>query len=129
MKSAADPDLSGISQALADRYRAGVDGRTHWLTYHLHKDRMTEFGEALIQALASCGSRLPALGERLVDELINTGYTPTAQDPAAWRAGFQQLLQKFGAECAEVAAVEKNPKLDGRHMSMFLSPKATPKTK
>ena len=41
----------------------------------------------------------------------------------------EQLLQKFGAECAEVAAVEKNPKLDGRHMSMFLSPKATPKTK
>ena len=41
----------------------------------------------------------------------------------------EQLLQKFGAECADVAAVEKNPKLDGRHMSMFLSPKATPKTK
>ena len=41
----------------------------------------------------------------------------------------EQLLQKFGAECAEVAAVEKNPKLDGRHMSMFLSPKAAPKTK
>ena len=41
----------------------------------------------------------------------------------------EQLLQKFGDECAEVAAVEKNPKLDGRHMSMFLSPKATPKTK
>ena len=35
----------------------------------------------------------------------------------------EQLLQKFGAECTEVATVEKNPKLDGRHMSMFLSPK------
>ncbi len=35
----------------------------------------------------------------------------------------EQLLKKFGEDCAEVAAVEKNPKLDGRHMSMFLSPK------
>ena len=34
------------------------------------------------------------------------------------------LLTKFGEQCAEVAAVEKNPKLDGRHMTMFLSPKA-----
>jgi len=35
----------------------------------------------------------------------------------------EQLLKKFGEDCAEVATVEKNPKLDGRHMSMFLSPK------
>ena len=35
----------------------------------------------------------------------------------------EDLLKKFGASCAEVASVEKNPKLDGRHMSMFLSPK------
>ena len=34
-----------------------------------------------------------------------------------------ELLKKFGESCAEVANVEKNPKLDGRHMSMFLSPK------
>ena len=36
----------------------------------------------------------------------------------------EDLLKKFGEECAEVATVEKNPKLDGRHMNMFLSPKA-----
>lgn len=36
----------------------------------------------------------------------------------------QQLLNQFAAECAEIAAVDKNPKLDGRHMTMFLSPKA-----
>jgi translation initiation factor IF-3 len=36
----------------------------------------------------------------------------------------EELLKQFGEGCAEVAAVEKNPKLDGRHMSMFLSPKA-----
>ena len=35
----------------------------------------------------------------------------------------EELLKKFGESCAEVANVEKNPKLDGRHMSMFLSPK------
>ena len=39
------------------------------------------------------------------------------------------LLVKFGSECSEVANVDKPPKLDARHMSMFLSPKAskTPK--
>lgn len=95
VKSVADQDLSGISETLADRYRTGVGGRTHWLTYHLNKGSVTEFGEALVCALACCEYRLPGLGERLVDELIDTGYTPTAQDPVAWRAGFQQLLQKF----------------------------------
>lgn len=35
----------------------------------------------------------------------------------------EELLKKFADECAEFASVDKNPKLDGRHMSMFLSPK------
>ena len=35
----------------------------------------------------------------------------------------EQLLKQFGAECEEIANVEKSPKLDGRLMSMFLSPK------
>ena len=35
----------------------------------------------------------------------------------------EQLLIRFGEGCAEVANVEKKPKLDGRHMSLFLSPK------
>ena len=34
------------------------------------------------------------------------------------------LLKQFGESCAEIATVEKNPKLDGRLMTMFLSPKA-----
>ena len=33
------------------------------------------------------------------------------------------LLLKFAEQCAEVAALDKEPKLDGRHMSIFLSPK------
>ena len=35
----------------------------------------------------------------------------------------EKLLVKFAEECAEFGNVDKNPKLDGRHMSMFLTPK------
>ena len=36
----------------------------------------------------------------------------------------EQLLIRFGEGCAEVATLEKKPKLDGRHMSIFMSPKS-----
>ena len=36
----------------------------------------------------------------------------------------RDLLIKFAEQCAEVANREKDPKLDGRHMSIFLAPKA-----
>ncbi len=36
----------------------------------------------------------------------------------------RDLLVKFAEECAETANMEKEPKLDGRHMSIFLAPKA-----
>ena len=36
----------------------------------------------------------------------------------------RDLLLKFAEQCAEVAAMDKEPKLDGRHMSIFLSAKA-----
>ena len=35
----------------------------------------------------------------------------------------EELLKKFAAECVEFGNVDKNPKLEGRHMSMFLTPK------
>ncbi len=35
----------------------------------------------------------------------------------------EKLLMNFAEACAEAAAMEKNPKLEGRFMSMFLSPK------
>jgi len=35
----------------------------------------------------------------------------------------EKLLEKFAAECSEFGNVDKNPKLDGRHMSMYLTPK------
>ena len=33
----------------------------------------------------------------------------------------KNLLLKFAEDCAEVATMDKEPKLDGRHMTMFLS--------
>ena len=35
----------------------------------------------------------------------------------------EKLLMDFAAACAEVATMEKNPKLEGRFMAMFLTPK------
>ena len=37
----------------------------------------------------------------------------------------ENLLLKFAAECAEFGNVDKNAKLEGRHMSIFLTPKST----
>ena len=41
----------------------------------------------------------------------------------------QELLVKFAEECGEVAVLDKTPKLEGRHMSIFLSPKPAKDTK
>ena len=35
----------------------------------------------------------------------------------------EQLLKQFGADCDGIATVAKSAKLEGRNMSMFLSPK------
>ncbi len=35
----------------------------------------------------------------------------------------EELLVRFAKECEEIASLDKPPKLDGRHMSIFLSPK------
>ena len=37
----------------------------------------------------------------------------------------EKLLKNFAEQCSEFGTVDKNPKLEGRHMSMFLTPKAT----
>ena len=36
----------------------------------------------------------------------------------------EQLLKDFAEKCSELATMDKNPKLEGRNMSMFLSPRA-----
>ncbi len=41
----------------------------------------------------------------------------------------KRLLEKFAEDCAEVATMDKEPKLDGRHMTMFLSCKQSKETK
>ena len=35
----------------------------------------------------------------------------------------EKLLMDFAEACTEVATMEKNPKLEGRFMAMFLTPK------
>ena len=37
----------------------------------------------------------------------------------------EQLLMRFAEGCAEVSVLDKKPKLDGRHMSIFLSSKSS----
>lgn len=41
----------------------------------------------------------------------------------------QDLLAKFAEGCSEIAVMDKAPKLEGRHMSIFLSPKPAKDTK
>ena len=41
----------------------------------------------------------------------------------------EQLLRDFAAKCAEIANLDKAPKLEGRNMSIFLSPKPQPPPK
>lgn len=39
----------------------------------------------------------------------------------------KRLLLKFAESCSETAALDKEPKLEGRHMHIFLSPKPAKK--
>ena len=41
----------------------------------------------------------------------------------------QELLLKFAQERGETAVMDKAPKLEGRHMSIFLSPKTNKEAK
>lgn len=41
----------------------------------------------------------------------------------------EKLLRDFAEKCLELAALDKDPKLEGRNMSMFLSPKPSAATK
>ncbi len=41
----------------------------------------------------------------------------------------EELLRQFSEKCSEIAALDKEPKLEGRNMSMFLSPKASAQNK
>ena len=41
----------------------------------------------------------------------------------------RDLLLKFAEQCAEIATMDKEPKLDGRHMSIFLAAKTAKDSK
>ncbi|NMA25163.1 MAG: translation initiation factor IF-3 [Clostridiales bacterium] len=38
----------------------------------------------------------------------------------------EELLRNFAAQCTEISTMDRSPKLEGRSMSMFLSPKTQP---
>lgn len=80
----------------AKHYFQLTDGRREWLSVHFAPDTITPFGARLLGALAVIDACLPGAGHRFVEELANIRYVPTQDDPDAWRAGFEQLVQKFG---------------------------------
>ena len=41
----------------------------------------------------------------------------------------EELLKQFAEKCSEIAVLDKQPKLEGRSMAMFLSPKAPAQNK
>ena len=65
---------------------------------------------------------------RLMETKVRKMYGEKAQYFSHPEIG-KELLLKFAEQCAEVAAMDKEPKLDGRHMSIFLSAKTAKETK
>ena len=41
----------------------------------------------------------------------------------------EELLKKFAESCAEIASMDRKPKLEGRHMTILLSPKVSKEPK
>ncbi|EZP68024.1 hypothetical protein BV97_05665 [Novosphingobium resinovorum] len=80
----------------SEQYFRLSDGRREWLSVHLAPDAVTPFGARLLAALAAIDARLSGAGSRFVEELADIRYVTTQDDPAAWRAGFEQLVQKLG---------------------------------
>ena len=48
------------------------------------------------------------------------GFTFPHAEPFSYSLDW---VKDFAAQCAEIANMDKSPKLEGRNMSMFLSPK------
>lgn len=92
----ADTADEAASVRFADHYRQVTGGRREWLSVHLAAGAVTAFGTRLLEALAAIDARLRGAGIRFVEELAAIRYVPTRDDPAAWKAGFEQLVQKLG---------------------------------
>ena len=54
---------------------------------------------------------------------IASGFRPLPRPEMAHTEIGRDLLERFAEQCAEVANLDKTPKLEGRMMSIFLSPK------
>lgn len=93
---AADRAHAAAGVQSADHYRQATAGRREWLSVHFAAGAVTAFGARLLEALAVIDARQPGAGIRFVEELAVIRYVPTDDDPAAWRAGFEQLVQKLG---------------------------------
>ena len=92
-----------------------------------------------IRLIGSTGEQLgimsAAQAQRIADEqgLDLVKISPQATPPVCklmdyGKFRFEQgkrdnLLVRFAEQCAEVATLDKEPKLEGRSMSIFLSPK------
>lgn len=82
--------------AFADRYRRTTGGTRTWLSVHLADGAETMFGAQLLEALAVIDMRLPGAADRFADELAAIRYVSNEDDKAAWKVGFEQLIQKLG---------------------------------
>lgn len=64
-----------------------------WLSYHFAN--VTPFGQYLLAALVKCEERVPGLGYRFIREFHAVKYVSAATEPAAWKARFEELIQKL----------------------------------
>lgn len=89
----ASADVGRIAADLVDRYHELCGAGGGWLSYHLGGP--TRFGSSLIWALAECELNVPGLGRRLVEDLHAVRYVPAAVNLEAWKARFEELIQKL----------------------------------
>ena len=83
-----------------------------------------------IRLIGSTGEQLgimsAAQAQRIADEqgldLVKVSVRFRGREMAHTDIG-KDLLVRFAEQCAEVATLDKEPKLEGRSMSIFLSPK------
>ena len=69
--------------------------------------------------------------EKIIGKFVRTyeaGGTPNPCIDCNRFMKFDKLLD-FAEQCSELASMDKEPKLEGRHMSIFLSPKTAKETK
>ncbi len=88
-------DRHRIANDLAQSYRTTTKGQRHWLCFHLAAGAVTPFGKQLLASLKVIEERLPGAGMQFVRELADIRYVSTAQSELGWKAGFEQLIQKF----------------------------------